>query len=255
MEFIFTQGESEWETMTTSIKEQLATLVALQHAETEIARIEQALACVDERIGSLNAQVTSFETTVNEGQAQLETFKKQYRNDEAEIKMIETQVLKSSEKLRSVKTNKEYQSMLKEIDDLKRKASHIEDQMLATLEHIETAEGEVASRKLDLTDLKAEIETQAAEVRKAADEQRAELGRFQQQRDTIMEQLAPKMQHQFARIKQQGQGIAVAAVVEAVCQVCRMNIPPQLFIELSRMNSMHMCPHCQRIIYPKALMD
>ena len=241
--------------MTTSIKEQLATLVALQSAETEITRIQKALAGVDERIDALNTQVASFETIVSEGQEQLESYKKQYRADEAEVKMRENQILKSTEKLRSVKTNKEYQSMLKEIDDLKHKASQIEDQMLATLERIETAEGQVAAQKLDLADLKAEIDSQAAEVRKSADEQRAELDRYQQARDAIMKQLDPKMQHQFDRIKQQGQGIAVAPVVDAVCQVCRMNIPPQLFIELSRMNSMHMCPHCQRIIYPKAMMD
>lgn len=241
--------------MTTSIKDQLATLVALQSAETEITRIEQALACVDERVDALNAQVTSFETIVSEGQQQIESYKKQYRADEAEVKMLENQILKSAEKLRFVKTNKEYQSMLKEIEDLKHKASQVEDQMLTTLEHIETAEGQVAAQKLDLADLKAEIGAQAAEVRKTAEEQRAELDRYQQERDAIMGQLGPKIQHQFDRIKQQGQGIAVAPVVEAVCQVCRMNIPPQLFIELSRMTSMHMCPHCQRIIYPKAMMD
>jgi hypothetical protein len=55
-------------------------------------------------------------------------------------------------------------------------------------------------------------------------------------------------------VKHQNAGIAVAGVMDAVCQVCRMNIPPQLFIELMRMQNILMCPHCQRIIYPQNLM-
>ena len=43
-------------------------------------------------------------------------------------------IAKSKEKLTSVKTNKEYQALLKEIDDLKNANSKIEDQMFEILE-------------------------------------------------------------------------------------------------------------------------
>ena len=53
----------------------------------------------------------------------------------------------------------------------------------------------------------------------------------------------------------QGHGIAVAAVVDGVCQVCRINIPPQAYIELMRLDAMSLCPNCQRIIYPKPVIE
>ncbi|MEE9535799.1 MAG: C4-type zinc ribbon domain-containing protein, partial [Desulfobacterales bacterium] len=38
----------------------------------------------------------------------------------------------------------------------------------------------------------------------------------------------------------------------AVCQGCNVNIPPQLYNELQRFDTLMFCPHCQRIIYPLA---
>ena len=72
---------------------------------------------------------------------------------------------------------------------------------------------------------------------------------MQKKRDRIFESLTPPIKKIFERGRQLGRGIAVAGVVDAVCQVCRMNIPPQLYNELMRLDSMRFCPNCQRIIY------
>lgn len=246
--------ESEGE-MTESIRDNLATLAVLQETDSGVEAIERDLAGVDERMAALAGQLADFEQRVSEGQQQLDALKKQYRADEEEIRSIETRVVKSDEKLRSVKTNKEYQSMLREIDDLKAKKGAIEDQMIETLERIEDAEKEVRSLKADLVDMQQEIEERQKEIRSEADKRRRDLDNLNRKREGVWAGLEPKMQKIYERAKQQGRGIAVAAVVDAVCQVCRMNLPPQRFIELMRMDTLHMCPHCQRIIYPKAEID
>lgn len=106
--------------MVSSIKEQLETLVALQETELQIRGIEQDLAGIDGRIDALTSEITAYEIRVSEYQTALDELKQQYRADEREVKEIDTHITKSNQKLRDVKTNKEYQSMLKEIDDLKK---------------------------------------------------------------------------------------------------------------------------------------
>jgi uncharacterized protein len=238
-----------------SIKEQLETLVALQKAELEIGRIEQELAGMEDRMASLNSEVTACEASVAESQTELDTLRKQYRSDENEVKGIDSQIIKSEEKLRAVKTNKEYQSMLKEIDELKNKSSAIEDLMLEHLDRIEMAESAINVRKQDLASVQAEVAVKQEEVRRSGAMQRQTLQRLQEERTGIWETIAPKLQVLYTKVKKQGQGIAVAAIVDAVCQVCRMNIPPQHYNELLRMDMMRMCPNCQRIIYPKMLLE
>lgn len=247
-------GESEGQ-MTENIRDSLAILAALQQADAAIEEIGRQLAGVDERVAALDDQLVAFEQKLTDGLAQLETLKKQYRSDEDEVKTIENRIVKSEEKLRAVKTNKEYQGMLKEIDELKLKKAAIEDQMIEMLERIESAEAQAASLRADLADMRGEIGERQAEIQRQADEQRRDLETLNQKRDAIWADLEPKMQKIYTRARQQGRGVAVAAVIDAVCQACRMNLPPQRFIELLRMDTMQMCPHCQRIIYPKAEID
>lgn len=238
-----------------SIKEQLETIVALQYAEIEIRRIEQDLAGVDARVETLNNEVMEFEERVAAHRSNLDGLKQQYRSDENEIKIIDSQIAKSKEKLRSVKTNKEYQSILKEIDDLKHKSSDIEDRMLENLERVETEDSELAASGSELEDVKKEVATKQEEIRQIADGHRRELSELQQERDDIWQTVDSKLQTFYTKAKKQGHGIAVAAIDDAVCQVCRMNIPPQQYNELLRMDSLRMCPNCQRIIYPKVLLE
>jgi predicted nucleic acid-binding Zn-ribbon protein len=46
-------------------------------------------------------------------------------------------------------------------------------------------------------------------------------------------------------------GLAVVPVKDAVCHGCNVNLPPQLYNELFRCDSLRFCPNCQRIIYIK----
>ncbi len=234
-----------------SVKEQLNILVELQEAEVGILSLEKEIASVEGRVQAMLAEQAEFEQRVKDSTNKLNELKKQYRSDESEIQMIDSQVTRSKEKLRAVKTNKEYQSTLKEIDDLKEKSSLIEDAMLENLERIEAIESEIAEQLADLDDVKQEVASKQSEIRAVGEKQRQTLAQRQQERDSIMNAIDDKLQDLYQKVKRQGGGIALAPIVETVCQQCRMNIPPQLFNELMRLDSLRMCPHCQRIMYPK----
>lgn len=241
--------------MDESLKINLKTLAQLQFADTRCEAIEKKMTSVDAQVEALGAKLDVFEQQVERERLQLDILKKQYRSDENEVRAVETGIAKSDDKLHSVKTNKEYQSMLKEIDDLKLKKASIEDRMIEALEDIEAAEQKIASLEADLEDMQREVKNEQEEIRRSAEEQSLELEGLKEERGEIWSRIDSKLQRIYARVKQQGNGVAVAAVEDAVCQQCRMNIPPQAYIELQRLNQLSMCPHCQRIIYPKGILN
>jgi predicted nucleic acid-binding Zn-ribbon protein len=241
--------------MDEKLKANLKLLAQLQFTDTEREAIEKKLAGVEESIAALGAQLAAFEQQVAQEREQLDSVKKHYRASESEVQSIENSIGKSDDKLGAVKTNKEYQSMLKGIDDLKVKKGLIEDSMIEMLDQIADADRQAAILKADLVDMRREIENKQADIRKGAEEQRLELEDLNEERDAIWARLDTKLQKMYARAKHQGRGIAVAAVENAICLVCRVNIPPQAYIELLRINSLSMCPSCQRIMYPKAIME
>jgi uncharacterized protein len=238
-----------------SVKEHVKVLVALQKIEIEIRQLEADLSGIDERIDALSEELLSYQKSITEQEEKLADIKKTYRSNEAEVQMIEVQIGKSKEKLGAVKTNKEYQSMLKEIDELKEKSSGIEDQMLADLDRLETYEKDLVERKADLVDAQSEIQQKQEEINQKAERQKAVLGALRNERNNVWETLDEKNRQIYEKVKRQGNGIAIAAIVDGICQVCRINIPPQLYNELQRMDALRMCPNCQRIMYPKMVFE
>jgi predicted nucleic acid-binding Zn-ribbon protein len=233
-------------------KEQLETLVSLQEIETESNKIKQKLERLPDKLNVLESRLNEFQQSIENDEALLTELKKQYRVHESDVQTNLDRMKKSQEKLRSVKTNKEYQSSLKEIDDLKVANSRIEDQMLECLDQMEEIEKRIASKNKDYLDISEQAGQEREKIQQEAEEGNKELSVLENDWYEISKRLEPELLNKFEMIKkQQASGSAVVPVKDAVCLGCNMNIPPQMYNELQRFDSLRFCPFCQRIIYWK----
>ena len=129
------------------MKEQINILIKLQKIESEAAEVSAMLKSVSEKIKNVDLQRETFEQAIIDRTVLIEDLTKKYRSFEADAAQNQAQVEKSREKLRSVKTNKEYQSSLKEIEDLKARNAQIEDEMLEHLDQIDGLEFDMGFHK------------------------------------------------------------------------------------------------------------
>jgi len=148
-----------------------------------------------------------------------------------------------------VKTNKEYQAVLKEIDETKKEISRCEDSVLELMDRIERLGGEAAELEKDLAERRRKLDEDKAVLQREGDELKGRLDRLETIRQLVRERVTPELlkKTDFLFLKQSG--IAVSAVENGVCKVCHMNIPPQKFIELQRDEDIMQCPHCHRFLY------
>ena len=112
------------------MKEQINILSKLQEIEIETQSIKSTLSDVSRKIETLDADLKEFERTIEDRESIFNELEKKYRNYESDARINLDQEKKIQAKLRSVKTNREYQSLLKEIEDVKTKNSNIEDKMI-----------------------------------------------------------------------------------------------------------------------------
>ena len=131
--------------MADDVRDQIHKLIRLQSLETEIRNIRLVLDQVEERTGRLDAQLKEFADAVESGKGLLQELNKGYRALESELQKSQGRIDKSQEKLRAVKTNKEYQAGLKEIEDLRAIGSKIEDEMIAGLDRDRAGERDAES--------------------------------------------------------------------------------------------------------------
>jgi len=236
--------------MANELREQISRLVKLQQTETEIRKIQHLLSQVEGRTQALDAQLAEFAAAVESGTQKLSDLAKTSRELDGELKQNEERVAKSQEKLRAVKTNKEYQSGLKEIDDLRAIGSKLEESILACMEQIETAKQAVAEHRSRMDRHAGLIREDKEAVLKEAEDARARLQQLEAAATELSAGIAANALALYRRVKaKKADGVAIVPVFATVCRGCNVNIPPQMYNELQRVDRLKNCPNCDRIIY------
>ena len=152
--------------------QKLESLLKLQEAEIEIQRLNAVLNAVPEKLSELDTKKTALQEAYDNETEAMASLKKKYREMDSEVQTNSERISKSQSKLTAVKTNKEYQALLKEIDDLKGKNSAIEDEMLDCLEQLENSEKELSEKDNILKQMKTQINAEKATIEREADTER-----------------------------------------------------------------------------------
>ncbi len=236
--------------MSPAIKGKIENLIKLQEIEIEIDTIRCQLGGVKQKLDELDLTLGSFKEKIEEDRIIIEDNQQKYRSLESDTQTNDSKMEKSREKLKSVKTNKEYQSSLKELDDIKEINSKIEDEMLQCLESVENIEQGIENKKNEYENLSELTEKEKAVINQKSEQDKVRLNQLDQDLNEIKKIIDPALFDKYNMVKGKVGMIAVAYVKGSVCQGCNMNIPPQMYNEMQRFDKLSICPHCQRIIYP-----
>ena len=233
-------------------KEQIVSLVNLQRIEIEISSIKAKISNVDQRFEKLDESLRNFKQVIDEQESVINELNQKYRNYETDVRMNLDRIKKSEAKLSSVKTNKEYQALLKEIDDIKEKNSKLEDVMIEFLDRIEIAENTLNAKMVEYAELQSRLNNEKETIQKETETGKRQLEQLDVELNAVVAGIDEGLLAIYNKTKSlQSNGIAIVAVKNAICQGCNVNIPPQMYNELQRGDSLKKCPICDRIIYWK----
>ncbi len=235
--------------MNDTSKQNITALIKLQEAETQIVRLKDVLRKVDKKKGELNAKLKLFGDALEGKKEELAAAVKNCKDSEIEIQIVDDRIIKSNETLRMVKTNKEYQVLLREVDDNKKRKDAFENELLEYLDVKEKNEADVENSEKEFDLLKDQIRSEQKDIERKSSDDRELLEDYLLQQQKIGESLDVSLMQRFAKISKMNQGLAVVKVKNAICNGCFMNIPPQLYIEVQRGDSLILCPQCSRILY------
>jgi hypothetical protein len=230
-------------------KPDIETLVKLQEAETQIVRLKAVLEKVEKEKIKISAKLKQFGNALEGNEKNLLSARTACRDIEQEIQVVDERIIKSNEKLRMVKTNKEYQLFLREVDDSKQRKDALETELLEHMDEREAMEKIVQTSEKEYHLLKDQIESEQKDMDQKSTDDREMLEEYLDRQNDIGKRLDPALMKRFLKISQMNQGLAVVGVSNEVCLGCFMNIPPQLYIEVQRGDSLISCPQCSRILY------
>ncbi|MGQ9500303.1 MAG: zinc ribbon domain-containing protein, partial [Dissulfurimicrobium sp.] len=219
--------------------------------DLKIKELETKKAAAPRRLEALKNNLAIKEVELKQLNEQLAAVKKRKFDIEDELKMEMIRLNKSQQKLNSIKTNREYQALLKEIDEIKKANKSREDEMIAAMEELESIEVSIKTKKSETDDIQKEIDAENAHLIQIENELNRQLDVIMKQRDIIVKDIRQDLLSRYHFLRDKRGGIVIVSVTEGVCNGCHMNLPPQLFNELLRDEKIHYCPTCQRLIYAK----
>lgn len=231
------------------MKEQLSYLIELQKLDLIMGRIIFKKSELPEKIAQMDEGFAVFTKGVEESKKKFEELNKLQSEKEEKLKKGIDSIKKAKDRLLEVKTNKEYQAVLKEIETVDKKNSEIEDEIISGLDQIDHMRIVVREKEKDYETRKSECEKERKKLEIELGQLDCDLANTEKRADTLRERIRDELLKRYEMIKGRRNGIAVALVWREVCSGCHMNIPPQMYIELQRSPDLLFCPNCNRIVY------
>lgn len=236
--------------MTAITRDQLETLIELQRIETERRAVQKILDQVDRSIHRLEEEVQGVAEEITGEQRQVEALRQQCQELEDKIQDNDVLIQKIEQKRRAVQTEREYQSLIKEEGQLRTLKSQMEEEMIQCMDQIETLEQSITEKEADHAELSERNDAQKQTIRQEASDSEAKHRLLREQWEAVAARTTPQLLRTFTQLKELlPLGDAVVPARNAVCNGCHMNIPPQMYNELQRFDSLKLCPFCNRILY------
>jgi len=230
------------------LAEKLRLLLILQTYDHKIKQNRQRLESWPSLVKDLDTQLENANRDLEKAIKELNEIKFRRKDLEAKINDMEGKIKKKYLQLYEVKSNKDYQQMLEEIDEMKAKKSKIEDQVLELMEQTEAMESKVKEKKAFVASKQKSVEEAKRELEKEMEMLKTSLTHIEKERQDLSLRVEPELLSLYTRLMKL-RGSALSPVIKGVCQLCHLSIPPQKFIELLRCQTLMSCPNCERIIY------
>ena len=231
------------------MNQNLSPLIDLQRLDLRIMEITEQRRRIPERLHAVEAPLREARQLFQDTSAAVEASVKERRAHEKDVEAQDAHTDKMRARLSELKTNKEYQAHLFELQMANKKKSEIEDKVLVCMEKIE---------QLQQTAKEAQEKVRAAEQAFTKEKQvlddldsrlSAELAELESQQRDRSARVEPGLLARYTKLKAARKDQPLAEIKGGMCAGCRLQIPPQLVAEVKRSQDLHTCPYCHRMLY------
>jgi len=231
------------------VERELETLFEAQKIESMIMEGEQKLLQAPRKLKQMEDELSGVRDKISREKEIIEELEKERRKKEKELEGEKEKVKKLEVKLYDVKTNKEYQALLKEIESAKEANDRTEEDVLVLMDKVEDLKKDYDTSTIELKRLEKESETERAEIEKETRSMDEVIAKLTTERDNLLSVVSENLRTIYKILRERRGGVAVTNVRNGVCLGCNMNIPPQLFIEVTKNKQLIQCPSCNRILF------
>lgn len=236
------------------MKEVLQQLANLQYIDSRIDELKQLR-------GDLPEDILDIETDIARLESKQDKLEQEDKNLSVELNQLELDITSSTEKAKkyeeqqlSVRNNREYDALTKEIEVQKQvvEKAHLRIEEAKKRKELVVPEKVIIDEKLD--DVRTDLDKMKANLDSVMSSTQEEEDQLIVARDEVVKNIEPRYLRNYNRLRDGlNNGIAVVAMDRGAA--FGMSLPPQTQVEVRRKNKIIFDENSGRIVVDKAFFD
>ena len=231
------------------MQETVTKLIALQKIDSRLLEIEEIK-------GDLPIIVEKTENLVNNLKDEVVNNLDAIKEIEKTIRELGFKVEDSNEKLKKykdqlylVKSNKEYDALMLEIDHIKEFLDGVETNILELEEKKSSFEEKNKSNEIDIESNQKRLDESTLELSNAMTSTKSEEDGLNNESDGLVKNIADNLISSYEQLRNARDGKAMVSINRGACGYCFNQLPPQFVIEVKQNNSIKNCDSCGVFLY------
>jgi len=229
-----------------------ARLLALQDADSAIDRLRHRKEVLEAggELGAARAEADAAERGWGELRLQIDATARDQLKLEHEIDSL-TQKSAAEEKRMydgSIANARELESLQHEIENLRKRRSDREDELLVLMEIREDLESKASAAEARTAELRSAADALGGEADRELTEIDRDLAARGAERDAIVPDIDPEVLELYEELRVQKKGVGAAALIDGVCQGCHEKLSAMELDRLKHADGVKRCEYCRRIL-------
>ncbi len=227
-------------------------LLEIQELDTAIDRLTARVRALErgEDLLAARAEADGAERALGELRLKLDELGRDQLRFEHEIDSMNQKAAAEERRLYdgSVANARELDSIRHEVENLTRRRSDREDELLALMEIRESLEGEERAATARFEGLRSRVDDVAGTAADELQRATAELKERAEARETLAGTVDPELLDLYEDLRRQKKGVGAVALIDGVCQGCHEQLSAVERDRLKRATGPKRCEHCRRIL-------
>ncbi len=231
------------------MKHNLSPLIALQKLDLRVMEINAQRRKIPERLQTVEVPLREAQQLLQQTSAAMEALVKERRSHEKDLEAHEAHTEKMKSRLSELKSNKEYQAHLFEIEVANKKKGDFEEKILLCMEKIEQLQQTAKEAQAKVSIAEKAFAQEKLVLEEEEKKLSAELADLESQQQAHSAHVEKGLLVRYNSIKAARKDQALAEIKEGTCSGCRLQLPPQLISDVKRGEDLLTCPYCRRMLY------
>ncbi|MDH7598550.1 MAG: C4-type zinc ribbon domain-containing protein [Sedimentisphaerales bacterium] len=233
----------------------LNALVRLQAVEDRLRAAKARLVRCKRTVAIHESRIKAEQATLEAKREEIKRTKMQCDRLDLELKTRDQEIAKYRAALNTARTNKEYATLLTQLNTTKADNSKLETQILELMKGIEAEEAECDALQAQIEEHRRQLEQIRTETEAAAAKLQAEVDQIQAEWDEVASTIPPDVLEIFKRVAETYDGKAVVEIEQGEgrshsysCGGCFMGVTTESVNLLMTKDEIIRCPNCTRIL-------